>query len=325
MSEVSTGPDDLLPLHPFAEEALGDAASWTVAELTAALAAAGPAPAPAAPGPAPGRITAQLAAAVAALAVDHTAPVPVPVDRLLTAASREAEIQGDIRIHGEYLLLGILRALGDSAALHDGRVAFHELRRDQAIEAYRRLPLLPRRADAPRPRVLLIAGVPGTGKSTLAEGLARELRVPVFSLDWQLGALVPFGALRDDNAVPLSEVALVASVARQLQLGLSAIVDTAAVSVREREVLRGVAESLDADFVGVECVCSDESLHRERVTGRSRGIPGWHATVPWAHVERMRERWEDWPERDVLVDSAAGDAESALKQVLARIDGATGD
>jgi predicted kinase len=305
MSDGSKGTDELLPLHPVAAAALGDAAFRSVAELTATLAAVDV------------RVTAPLAAAVAALDVDQTAAVPV--GRLLAAADREAELQGDIRIHGEYLLLGILRALGDSEALHNGRVAFQELQRDRAIDDYRRLPLLPRRPDAPRPRVCLIAGIPGTGKSTLAEGLARELRVPVFSQDWQLGALVPFGALRDDNAAPLSEVALIAAVARQLQLGLSAIVDATAVSVAERERLRGVTHALDAHFVGVECVCSDERLHRERVTARSRGIPGWHATVPWTHVERMRSRWEEWSERDLLVDSAAVDAESALKQVLARI------
>ena len=303
MSEVSKGPDGLLPLHPVAEAALGDAAVWTVAGLTAVLAGVD------------GRVVAPLAAAVAALDVDQT--VAVPVGRLLAAAGREAEIQGDIRVHGEYLLLGMLRVLGDSEALHSGRVAFQELQRDRAIDGYRRVALLPRRGGVARPRVLLIAGVPGTGKSTLGEGLARELRVPVFSLDWQLGALLPFGALRDDNAVAVSEVALVAAVARQLQLGLSAIVDTAAVSREERERLRGVVEALEGDFVGVECVCSAEGLHRERVNGRSRGITGWHATVSWEHVERMRARWEDWPERDLLVDSAVEDAESALKQVLA--------
>jgi hypothetical protein len=37
----------------------------------------------------------------------------------------------------------------------------------------------------------------------------------------------------------------------------------------------------------VECVCSDESLHRQRVEGRTRDIPGWHE-VGWDHVLRMR-------------------------------------
>jgi hypothetical protein len=37
----------------------------------------------------------------------------------------------------------------------------------------------------------------------------------------------------------------------------------------------------------IECVCSDEALHRTRIEGRVRGIPGWHE-VGWDHVERMR-------------------------------------
>ena len=37
----------------------------------------------------------------------------------------------------------------------------------------------------------------------------------------------------------------------------------------------------------VECVCSDASVHRARIEGRTRGIPGWHE-VGWDHVERMR-------------------------------------
>jgi hypothetical protein len=37
----------------------------------------------------------------------------------------------------------------------------------------------------------------------------------------------------------------------------------------------------------IECVCSDTDLHRTRVEGRVRGIPGWHE-IDWAHVERLR-------------------------------------
>jgi hypothetical protein len=37
----------------------------------------------------------------------------------------------------------------------------------------------------------------------------------------------------------------------------------------------------------IECVCSDQAVHRSRIEGRVRGIPGWHE-VGWDHVERMR-------------------------------------
>jgi hypothetical protein len=40
----------------------------------------------------------------------------------------------------------------------------------------------------------------------------------------------------------------------------------------------------------VECICSDVALHRSRVVGRRRNIPGWHE-VDWNHVERMRIRF----------------------------------
>jgi adenylate kinase family enzyme len=32
-------------------------------------------------------------------------------------------------------------------------------------------------------RIIIIAGLPGTGKSTLAEGLSRKLSLPLFSID----------------------------------------------------------------------------------------------------------------------------------------------
>ncbi|MCC5653710.1 AAA family ATPase [Nostoc sp. XA013] len=39
-------------------------------------------------------------------------------------------------------------------------------------------------------KVILFSGIPGTGKSTLSEEIARTLHIPVFSLDWILGAML---------------------------------------------------------------------------------------------------------------------------------------
>jgi hypothetical protein len=41
-------------------------------------------------------------------------------------------------------------------------------------------------------RQIVFSGLPGTGKSTLAEAAGRQLRVPVFAADWLLGSLTPF-------------------------------------------------------------------------------------------------------------------------------------
>ncbi|RIQ26262.1 hypothetical protein DY240_10775 [Jiangella rhizosphaerae] len=44
--------------------------------------------------------------------------------------------------------------------------------------------------------VIVFTGLPGTGKSTLADRAAAVLGVPSFAGDWLLGALAPHGVLR---------------------------------------------------------------------------------------------------------------------------------
>jgi predicted kinase len=187
---------------------------------------------------------------------------------------------------------------------------------ERFFEAY--ATLTPQGAAA-TPVAILIAGVPGTGKSTLAEGLARGLRAPVFSMDWQLGALTPFRVLTNENVVPLAEMMLVAAMARQAQLGLDAVLDATGHEAEARRRYRTVADNLGARFVGVECVCSDETTHRARVEGRDRGIPGWKATVSWEHVLRMKSLWEAWDEPHLVADSATQPADVVLKRVLEEV------
>ncbi|MBM7864873.1 P-loop nucleotide/nucleoside kinase family protein [Lentzea nigeriaca] len=167
-----------------------------------------------------------------------------------------------------------------------------------------------------RPSVAMVAGIPGAGKSTLAESLARHLKSPIVSMDWLLGTMTPFRELSDETATALVDLNVVASIARHVQLGIDVVVDVAGHTREARARLREVTERLGGVFVGVECVCSDERLHRERVEGRSRGIPGWHATVPWAHVERMRGLWEPWEDDHLVLDSAVETPDSSLKRVL---------
>lgn len=84
-----------------------------------------------------------------------------------------------------------------------------------------------------------------------------------------------------------------------------------------REEPRGEWEALaqryGAKFAVVECICSDIGLHRSRVEGRRREIPGWYE-LDWEHVARGREAYEPLAEPKLVLD-AADSADDNLEKV----------
>ena len=90
-------------------------------------------------------------------------------------------------------------------------------------------------------------------------------------------------------------------IRRQLMVEQSAIVDCLV-----NEEIAGRWERLAGEYGArlciVECVCSAEDVHRERLEGRRRGIPGWHE-VGWDHVLRMRSEYPRLEREHLVVDA----------------------
>jgi predicted kinase len=145
-------------------------------------------------------------------------------------------------------------------------------------------------ANGAQPQVIIFTGLPGTGKSTLAEQVARTVGAPAFAGDWLMGALQPahaaLASLDRSEYVAAWFSLLRTLVTRQLMLGQSAVVDDVVIE-SQFSLWRETAARFSARLFLIECICSDEVIHRARIEGRTRGIPGWHE-VGWDHVERMR-------------------------------------
>lgn len=185
-----------------------------------------------------------------------------------------------------------------------------------------RLPMTFQGYGAPPPTgttdLIVVGGVPGSGKSTFADALGRRLRIPVFAMDWLLGALTPFGGRHLDGPLDIGAELLTTLALRQLSLGQSAILDHPAEDEVIRQRWRGLAEWAGARFTAVRCVCTDPAVHQARVEGRVRGIPGWHDPGDWDDVTRRLANYPPWTGA-LTLDTATVAPESLVDVVAARL------
>jgi len=152
------------------------------------------------------------------------------------------------------------------------------------------------------PMLILISGLPCTGKSSLSEALATELAVPVFSVDpieaalWRSGIKPGF-----ETGIAAYEVAA-ALAGEQLKLGHSAIIDAVNPVEAARKTWRDLSAIYHVRLVLIETHCSDIGLHRKRVEDRVRNIPGM-PEITWDRVEERRLEYEPWQEERLVLDS----------------------
>ena len=163
--------------------------------------------------------------------------------------------------------------------------------------------------SAGQPILLLFTGLAGSGKSTAAGFAANLLGAPLISHDWAMSGLRPFPEVQAalDATEPPGHGRVGWSILRamaqsELRRGSSVILDGVA-RAPQVEILRLLAEEEGAQFVVIMTECSDLVLHRSRVDGRERGIPGWHE-LEWSHVEASRKRWDPDMSVDLKVDTA---------------------
>jgi predicted kinase len=165
--------------------------------------------------------------------------------------------------------------------------------------------------------LVLVTGLPGTGKSTMAEVAARALSAPVLGHDWAMSGLRPFREMEqvlDDlgfagrRAVGWS--ILWALAREQLRLGSSVVLDGLA---RQPEIARAreVAGEERVESLVLMTACEDAAVHRSRVDGRRRGIPDWYE-LDWDHVAQARASWKAPSDVDLVLqatDPMEGNAE----------------
>ncbi|HEY0203371.1 MAG TPA: AAA family ATPase [Acetobacteraceae bacterium] len=165
------------------------------------------------------------------------------------------------------------------------------------------------------PVLVSLSGLPGTGKTTLAQALCRRLRAVHLRIDSIEHALRAEGM----DPGPAGYLAAYAVAEDNLRLGLTVVTDCVNSLVITRQALRDAAARAGCGIAEVELVCSDAAEHRRRVEDRVADWPG-QRMPRWCDVTgRAVEAWDRAPAR---IETAGRTVEACLVQALAVI-GAT--
>lgn len=141
--------------------------------------------------------------------------------------------------------------------------------------------------------LIVTAGLPGAGKSSIAEVVGNRIGAPVVSVDPIESAILSAG-IESDQPTGLAAYLVAETIAEAvLAGGGSVIVDAVNAVEPAREQWVKLAARQNTPIRFLEVICSDEQLHRSRLGNRTRRLahlsePTWHA------VEQSLDEWEAW-------------------------------
>lgn len=159
----------------------------------------------------------------------------------------------------------------------------------------------------------IFSGLPASGKTTLARKLAKHLSAMHLRIDTiEQGLRDLCGIQVEGEGYRLAY----RMAADNLRLGLDVIADSCNLITLTRDEWEGVAKSVNAKFVNVEVLCSDEKQHQQRVNERKSDI----ATLTLPNWEKIREREQDfWDRERIQIDTAYQTPEESLQKLLGEI------
>ncbi|NBF04937.1 AAA family ATPase [Pseudomonas sp. Fl5BN2] len=161
--------------------------------------------------------------------------------------------------------------------------------------------------------LIVLSGLPGTGKTTIARTLvphlgATYLRIDSIEQGLRDGGLAEVGKAGYQIALQLAEA--------NLALGNRVLADCVNPVAESREAWQALARKLGVGLLEVEVVCSDREEHRRRVETRQLDVPGLQAPS-WQSV--LEHDYQPWARPPLRLDSARLSPQQATQQILARL------
>src|SRR4051812_13149341 len=161
----------------------------------------------------------------------------------------------------------------------------------------------------------IFSGLPGTGKTTLSQLLARRVGAAHVRID------TIEQALREMYSVEVQSQGYQLAyrlAGDNLRLGMSVVADSCNPIELTRREWERVATNAGAHYFNIEVVCSDPCEHRRRVETRVSTIEGLKLPT-WQDV--IERNYDPWAGYRVILDTSRLSEQECLDELLAKTGG----
>jgi predicted kinase len=158
--------------------------------------------------------------------------------------------------------------------------------------------------------LISFAGLPGSGKSTIARALSIATGAVYLRID-EIDAAI--WAIDPDRNIGSESYRIAAALATSnLGLGHTAIVDCVNPWDITRQIFADAAQRAGVRFLSVETYCSDPVMHRARVEERKMDVPGL-SKPDWHQV--LSRDYTPWAAANLTIDSAKLNVAEAVAEI----------
>ena len=162
------------------------------------------------------------------------------------------------------------------------------------------------------PMLIIFGGLPGTGKTAIAQQLARELGAVYLRIDSMEQAIRDCGGVSkslDDAGYRVGY----AVAEDNLRLGRTVVADSVNPLRLTRDAWMSVADQARAKAFEVEVTCSDPARHRNRVETRSADIKGLRLPT-WQEV--VSREYEPWERDHIVINTTSRSVAENVNELL---------
>lgn len=166
--------------------------------------------------------------------------------------------------------------------------------------------------------LIVFAGLPGAGKTTLAEAVARVMRAALLRVDAVEAGLISAGLVTGHLEVGAAGYFVAGFVADTcLHAGTDVVVDAVNPVAATRRAWQELAARHQTSLLSIEVRCPDDAEHQRRLGAREGG-PFGRPSLTWDEV-RARE-YQPWPDVGLVLDNV-GDIANHIRWILRAADG----